>query len=442
MVAIGGSALRSRAVLLLVLLAAAGMTYYYLGIFMPHTRATNVTRPVGRYSFGNDFYPLWLVSRNCTFQRVDPYTTEVTREIQTGIFGRVLSTSHPGDPPSYYRTFAYPAFVTLFGLPVAWLPFTAARIVVAIVMLILTATSVLLWAKATGASLNPALAVIYSALTLSSYQGLSAIYALQPGLIVGFLLAASVAALVRNNQRRAGFLLALSTVKPQTSVLLIFFLLLWGLADWRQRRRFVFSFLLTLAALISSAMLIWPTWIADWLRVLMDYPSYSRPPLLPDLFGDRVGGMLLVLVMIAMTWFVWSNRRSSPTSFPFALAVSLLLAATTITLLPEHGFYDQIVLLPAVMLSVSFRRAIWEQSFSSRCILALAAGTIFWPWVAAPAVILGQILGPRLEAALLYLPLRTAAPLPFVVIAILFLVWRVERREQLRWRKGAEVFRA
>ena len=69
-------------------------------------------------------------------------------------------------------------------------------------------------------------------LTVFSYPVLEGLYAGQLGLLVGFLLAASLLALQRGRLFLAGILMALTTIKPQMTALAIFYLLLWSLADW------------------------------------------------------------------------------------------------------------------------------------------------------------------------------------------------------------------
>ncbi len=401
------------------------MSYYYLALLLPYTRATEAHPTLGRYSFGNDFYPLWLTARECLPQRLDPYSPEVTRKIQSGIFGHVLSAHDPENPSPEYRAFSYPAFADVFALPVAWLPFPAARIWLAALLASLTALSVFRWASGLDGKTDPSVLLILILLTLSSYPGLEALYALQPGLIAGSLLAAAVAALAADQQQWAGCLLAFATIKPQVSLLLTLYLLVWALTSWRERRKFAIAFLVMLLALSFAAMLIWPNWIVRWFQVVRSYPHYSKPPLLPDLFGPYLGGALLVLALATTAGFAWNSRRAPATSLRFGLCLSLLLAVTTVTVLPEHAFYDQIVLLPGIMVVARSWRAFWSRRIS-RFVLVVAASTLFWPWIAAPAVILAHFVAPGLAAAILFSPLRTAAVIPFAVLGLLFLLIRSE----------------
>lgn len=428
---IGNGKWKRQIALLLILLAAAGMVYYYVAVLIPRTRATDTHPTIGRYSFGNDFYQVWLTSRECVAQRLDPYSLAITREIQTGIFGHILNSGSTDHPPDDYRAFAYPAFVDIFGLPVAWLPFSTAKIVLAIVLPFLIAASVSLWSRGLCWNMHWSLLFIFIALTLSSYHGLEALYALQPGLIVGVLLAGAVASVVVNKLRLAGCLLAFSTIKPQVSILLILYLLLWAVASWRKYWEFALSFLITLAVLSLSAMLVWPTWIISWQKVMMKYPGYySRPPLLSDVFGPYLGGALLILALAGTIKFAWDSRRVAATSFRFGLTISFLLAITTVTMLPEHAIYDHLILLPATMMVVRYWRTLWERDFISRWTFVLAAGALFWPWIAAPMVILVRFIAPHLTSAVLFLPVRTAAAIPFVALGLLFLTfWQIKENE-------------
>jgi hypothetical protein len=73
----------------LALLGASAMLYYHLGLFMPRVLEVSAAKNLaGGYFFGNDFYPVWLTSRECVLQGRDPYSADMTREIQKGLFGR------------------------------------------------------------------------------------------------------------------------------------------------------------------------------------------------------------------------------------------------------------------------------------------------------------------------------------------------------------------
>src|SRR5882724_2343958 len=109
------SANRTTAVLALCLaiLGSAAMLYYHQAIFVPQMLSQRAANGLGNgYSFGNDFYQVWLTSREWRKHGRNPYGVEITHEIQTGIYGRPLDPSIPTDPPDQ-RRFPYPAFADL-----------------------------------------------------------------------------------------------------------------------------------------------------------------------------------------------------------------------------------------------------------------------------------------------------------------------------------------
>ena len=421
---------KSAAILILSVLLAAGMSYYYFGLFLPRVQSARAVQNLASgYAFGADFYPIWLTSRECLQGRHNPYDSQVTREIQRGLFGRTMSRAIPGDPPSDYRAFSYPAFVSLLGVSVAWLPFAGARMVVALLLAFLNGASVFLWTGALRWKVSRSSLIVIVILVFSSYPVLEGLYAGQIGLFVGFLMAAVFFALNQDSQYTAGALLALTTMKPQVSMLLILYLLLWAGADWKRRRTFALTFLITAAALFCAPLPIWPHWPLDWVHTLLNYGNYSRPPLLPDLFGPYAGTVLTILLLAIAFRLAWKNRRVPPSSPEFALTVAVLLALTVLILLPEHAVYDHVILLPGIILVIRHWHVIWQRSAVVRSTLAIAAAAFFWPWMAALFVGIAYVVAPQQASALMLVPLRTAAAIPFLVLGILLFYWRFRERE-------------
>ena len=102
----------------------------------------------GLYSYGGDFYPIWLTGRELFLHRTNPYTQQTTREIQTGLFGRPMDPRRPADPPIEFRAFAYPLYTDLLAAPLLPLGFETVRGVLAVLLPVLTGASVVLWLRA------------------------------------------------------------------------------------------------------------------------------------------------------------------------------------------------------------------------------------------------------------------------------------------------------
>lgn len=422
-------------VLSLAVVGATAMLYYHLRLFMPRAMEVVATRNLGGgYSFGNDFYPVWLTSREWLRQGRDPYSEQMTREIQLGLFGRPLDPKISTDPLVDYRTFAYPAFTDLLFWPTAEFPFPVVRVVLGLLLAVLTLTSVLLWMRALSWSLTwPWQAVIFL-LTLFSYPVLEGLYAGQLGLLIGFLLAAAVLALQRGRLLLAGILMALTAIKPQMTMLALFYLLLWCFVDWRRRKAFCLGFSSTTLALVGSALIVWPRWILSWTHVVVGYHRYAKPPLVVEVFAVPLGynemgfvplAMIAILLIVALI-LAWKNRYFTAQSIQFWLSLSLLLGITVIALLPGQAIHDHLILLPGIFL-LSSR---WREMSSTRiqrALLALLAGILVWPWIASLALIaLRPILSHQqfYSKAIFVLPLRTAAVFPFVVLGLLTLALR------------------
>jgi len=409
------------------------MVYYHLHLYIPNVLEARAARGLGSgYSFGDDFYPVWLAARQWRTEHVDLYSRDMTREIQIGLFGRALDARNPADPPVGYREFAYPAFTELIFWPVANADFTTLRTVLAVILPGLTAVSLWLWVLALQWRVHPLWFGILVLLALSSYQALEALFAEQPGLFAGFLLAGAILALCRQRLLLAGTLLSLTLIKPQMTLLAILFLLLWSLSD-RRRVRFLAGFLITTLLLMAASLWIWPHWVGQWIGVLLGYDRYASPPLVRLLAGPMLGAYigpaatigLLALGAVAS----WRNRRASAGSPQFWLTFCLLLAITSVTLLPGQAVYDHVILIPAILLVLRYRHSLRAAGRVPRTLLMIGAAVLFWPWVAAFGVVVVRPLLTSAEfSAILSLPIRSVPSLPFAVLALLVYARRISPR--------------
>jgi hypothetical protein len=415
---------RPYILLALSLFAAGCMTYYHLAIFVPHAHEVRAALGLGNgYSFGADFYPLWLTSREALLHRGDPYSSRMTVQIQTGLFGCQLAVCAPAASPDD-RAFVHPAFADLFIWPLALFPFPVVRIVLAAILPLALAVSILLWLYALRLHSDCATTASIVLLTLSSYSLLEGLFAEQLGLFVGFFLAASIAALVAQRLFLAGGLLAVTFVKPQMVLFIAAYLLLWSLARRRARWHFIVGFLLVSLALIASAQFIWPHWIPEWLQAIRRYRTYSPPPLVVYVFGATLlstfGRFLILLCLLCGAILAWQKRIAEPSSGEFALTISLLLALTTLAVIPGQAVYDHEILLPGIFL-IAFAWKDFEIGNAFRIILGLTALALAWQWICAPIVIALQAILSRavFESHVILLPIRTAASIPFGVLALL-----------------------
>ncbi|HKF03430.1 MAG TPA: glycosyltransferase family 87 protein [Candidatus Sulfotelmatobacter sp.] len=414
---------RSQIYLLLAFVLSSGTVYFHLRLFLPYAAQLRSSKGLGGgYSFGTDFYPIWLTAGEAQHHRSNPYTADITRKIQIGVFGRPLNPRNPFDPPADCRAFAYPAFTDLIFWPLSLLPFETVRIALAVALAGITTASIPLWLTALGYQVSRGQLLVLIMLTLSSYAALEGLFAAQPGLLVAFLVAASFDAIVKDRLFRAGSLFAFTLIKPQMSVLVLAYLLVWSFSEWQKRRNFVIGFLVWSSLLTATSMIVWPRWIAQWLGVLSSYRSYTPPPLISYAMGPKLGPILWTALFAVSLILIWRTRSAPATSSMFLLSTCLLLAITSITLLPGQAVYDHIILLPGILLVLRSWRSILSYGRSAGLVLVAGAIALFWQWIiATPLLVVHYSLRPGqpFNRTMLMLPFHTAGSIPMAVLAVL-----------------------
>jgi hypothetical protein len=60
--------------------------------------------------------------------------------------------------------------------------------------------------------------------------------------------------------------------------------------------------------------------------------------------------------------------------------------AATVLLVPTYAPYNQVLLIPALLVLLKERRTIWQRSIATRVVFMIATGLIFWPWISSIAL--------------------------------------------------------
>jgi hypothetical protein len=405
---------------LAAVLCAAGVWLYAQRVLVSYQIADAAAhdRPRGNLS---DLYPRWLGARELLLHGRDPYSSAVTREIQTGYYGRSLDSTRPGDPKDQ-QGFAYPVYVVFYLAPTVRLPFAAVQKGFFWVLLGLTVATVPLWLKMLRWSLAPWAQVSVVALTVGSLAVMQGLKLQQMTLFVVALVAIAMVLLLADCAIAAGILLALATIKPQLVGLLLLWLAIWTAGDWRRRYRWAASFLLTIGVLAAASECYLPHWISRFLQAVREYRGYTDAVSVLDKLLPAPWGWLAKLAAVAAAAYIgWRNRKHSEETRFFAATVTMVLAVTVIVI-PSYALYNQVMLLPAVLLLARERQAIWDRSFAARGLLILVAVLLFWPWLAS-AVLAGLsfLLPPEVVQRAWAVPGWTALSLPVGVAALMLL---------------------
>lgn len=414
----------TKFVAVLALACAASMWFYVDHILVPFQQADAAAheRPRGNLS---DLYPRWLGTRELLLQHRNPYSQEVTREIQEGYYGRPLDPGRPGDPRDQ-QGFAYPLYVAFLLAPTISFSFAKVALVFRWLLILLTVLSVVLWVKSLGWKPDGPSWIALIALTLGSFPVLQALHLQQLTLVVGALLAGASALLMAGQLFWAGAVLAIATIKPQLVLPVAVYLVLWAASDWRRRRDFLIGFGGVMSLLLVGSELLLPGWFGNFLTAMEDYRRYTGGQSLLDvLLSPRLGGFATALVLVSILGAYWRFRNEQPGTPEFSMILALALA-NTVVVIPMFALYNTFLLLPAVLLIVQNRRLLWETGGLSRIGLILSAMAVVWPWVAALGLFFASvILSPAAIQEGWWLPLSSSLKFPIPLVCLLPLTFLV-----------------
>jgi hypothetical protein len=384
------------------------MWFYVQRVLIPYEKADSAAhqRPRGNLS---DLYPRWLGARELLLHHRNPYGNDITTEIQKGYYGRELDPARPDDPKDR-QGFAYPVYVVFLLAPLIGLPFHGVQILFYWLLVGVTAASVWLWLRALRWELPLMAVATCVALTLGSFPAVQGIKLQQLSLLVAALLAASVACVASGFLFLGGALLALATIKPQLTWPLAGWLLLWAVSGWRTRRRFVFGFGLVMALLLAGAEIILPGWWRMFAQAIGQYHEYTKNQsvlevILNLILGPVAGGtvglvggqILAVLAVLACGTVLWGLRREEPEAPGFSAAIALVLALTVLVI-PMYAPYNQVLLLPAILLLVRERAAFISRSRARRLAYGVGALLVGWQWAASLGLTVIYVLISRVWA--------------------------------------------
>jgi len=397
------------------------MWFYVQHVLIPHQKADATLHGTPRGNL-SDLYPRWLGARELLLHHRDPYSPELTREIQIGYYGRALDPSRPEDPTDQ-QAFAYPVYVVFLFAPTVDLPFPVVQSGFRWLLIFLTVASVVLWLYILRWRPSNATTISFVALTLGSFPVLQAIKLQQLSLLVAGLIAGCVALLAGGGFLLAGVLLALATIKPQLVLLVAAWLLLWAISGWSQRRNFVWGFVVTLTVLCAVGEYVLPGWLWRFREAVTAYRQYTggAESVLDVLVTRGWGRALAALALLALALMGWRLRRVSVDSMAFPWMLSLTLAVTVLVV-PKTAPYNQVLLLPGVLLIGRNWELLWGKDRLTRIIALIAVFLISWPWLAAGSLTVASLFlrGEWVQKAWAS-PLYTSLAIPIAMVVLVSL---------------------
>jgi Glycosyltransferase family 87 len=340
----------------------------------------------------SDLYPSWYGARELFFHHRDPYSEAVTREVQIWANGRVIGGNDAQRQDQ--NRFVYPLYFLFLLAPFTRLSFEQIQEIMRVFLPLLALGTVLLWMRAIQWRVESAWLVVICLLSLTNFPMLESIYLQQPGLFAAAFLAGACASLVSGRMILAGTLLAFSTIKPQLSLIVSLWFMHWSFADWRQRKKLVLSFAISLLALFAASEFLVHGWIHEFIHAVTAYQQYNGTSSLLTLALGRNAWLALAIigfcVVVSMAWRV---RYELATSERFSLMFCTALTYT-IVVIPTMYPTAQIILLPAAFLTMKEATEIWSAGRLRRVMFVAVLSSAAWPCIVAGVLFLFQLAIP------------------------------------------------
>ncbi len=228
---------------------------------------------------GNDFLARWNGAHEWLINGNNPYTDEVSLVAQKFIYGRAANPVMGED----IAHFVYPLYSMIFFAPFGLMEYTFARALFMTLLEISLVLITLVSIRITGWKVKKFSLLASLLFSVFWYCAIRGVIVGQFAILNALLMLLAIWAVKEKQDIAAGIVLILSTSKPQMSYLLVVFIFIWAI--FFKRPRIIISMIGTTIVLLGVTSILLPGWIIDWIRQLVNYPSYT----------DRIGSTLSII---------------------------------------------------------------------------------------------------------------------------------------------------
>jgi hypothetical protein len=369
----------------------------------------------------SDLYPQWFAAREVLLHRRDPYSAEVTAEIQTAFYGRPLDPLNSSDPADK-EAFVYPLYVVFLLAPTVTLSFATVAELFRWFLLFAIAASVPVWMRVVGCKLEILPVISGMLLSVSSSAAINEYHQQNLTALTVLLLAGAVAAAAGKWFSLSGLLLALATIKPQLSALVISYMLLWAVSHWALGKRLIGSFAAGLGILWAGSEGISPHWKRGFVIALREYLRYGRDPsILQVLFPAAAADLATAALLVALVLVCWKARNAPVGSEDFGWALAWVVTVT-LAIVPKTAAYNQLLLIPALLLLLAQYQKVSQAGRFPRALVKAVLLCLLWEWATALVLALASIFIPATKLAFVaHVPEYTSVALtPISLLAVIF----------------------
>jgi hypothetical protein len=312
-------------------------------------------------------------TRKFLTEGLSPYSKRVTEETQKFAYGR------PARSNEDQILFVYPFYTIYIVAPFAlFQEYIVARslwmtlLEISLVIMVLAMIRVTRWKIANW------LFIILILFSILWYHSVRPVINGNPSVLVALFISIAFLAIWQEMDPLAGFLLALTTIKPQMVILLIPFVILWAIS--RKRWTLILSFLGSMAILIFSGTLLVLDWIMQNLRQVLSYSGYTLPGTPGAIFAEWLPGVgiqlgwLLTLIFILILLLEWRNAYKKEYQWFLWTACLTLVITNLIGIRTATANY--VALFPALILILSILDNRWGRN--GRIIILVSLTLLFF----------------------------------------------------------------
>lgn len=296
---------------------------------------------------GNDFLSRWVGTRYFLLNGQSPYSQETTDAIQNMMYGRAAK------PDEDQVLFVYPLFSIFIFAPFSLVGnYALARALwmttleLAIIALAVISISLSRWKLPRG------LLVLFLVFAATWYYSIRPIINGNAAVLVALAIGGIFLAIRSNHDFIAGFLMAITMIKPQMVILLIPYIIIWAITH--KRWTIIWGFLGSLAILVGACMLFIKDWIVQNIVQVLSYPVYTLPGTPGAIFAEWLPGVgkqmgwALTGLLIAVIGWEWIVSRDKDFNWFYWTSMLTIVATNLIGVRTATANY--IAMLPALVL--------------------------------------------------------------------------------------------
>ncbi len=299
-----------------------------------------------RFPGGNDSVPRYVGAQAWFFERLSPYSDEVTDRAQKVIYGRLAK------PEEDKQRFAYPFYVIFFYLPLTFFTWDWAQAIGIVALEFALVAMTIFSLRLYRWSPSPLVLALTILWTIIFYHGTRTIILVQFAGIAALLIVLGLWAIKEKRDVLGGVALALASAKPQMLFLILPLIGLWSL--FNKRWRLAASLTITLLTLLGVSFILLPSWLIKMQTQLADYTNYTHigSPLnilttivFPSLGPAAEWGMIGIL----LAWLFWewwqAKGDQDSTRLDWVIALTLIITNMIVT---RTATTNYVMMLPAL----------------------------------------------------------------------------------------------